>query len=263
MPVLSRTIKTSISTAVIRKSEERAMKIVSDRTQNLRDLLEQKVKQFVINKIRLSHVYRGIVGDFAFDKSGRDLQSEFGLDGVSAKTAGARILEVLYDLVKVKIISSERKLSTGLEIQVIGLDPANYYGPLTDQSPMRYTSSGKRSKLSSEINWMALILNARNAVIDNYIGNISNTLETKSGKSLGWGIKYVDSSEFSRSGRALMVRTSRQTAKIRFPYIVPRSVIPTRGQDFIQDIFLQKSVRKQIGDIISQIVKNPRLRTLN
>lgn len=245
-------VKTSILT-----TNSQFEKIVSKRAASLlkrviADKIKKGVRQVVIDTfmkhLKESPILHALVGAESGDQRGADLQAEFGLDQITANAAVGQILATMNDLrlIRVKPIGTQRARSALIEIEITGFDDGLYKSKLLSIPEGSYTSP----RSGEQVPWMSWLLSTANSMIP------------------GYGIAFdedVVELDTSRSGRAVMTSNERKAnlADGRFPYLLPKKYVSVRGDDFIQDILIDRKFKKQVRDNISEfLTKEIQLRVL-
>jgi hypothetical protein len=222
------------------KIYKRAMETLGAELNKIRPQIERKLvktaKEFFLERFRNHPVVGGILGEFAGEEGGADLQAEFGLTNALAGEAIKEWEKILARDFKVDTdFAIKGKALTGFQMSLTGI-PDSYKQQMVNIAAGTYTST---SKFKDEEEGILLSVNvipwARWLMIDNSV-----VIEE-------YGITF-DPGPNSRSGRATMTKTLGKAEEI--PYVWPRDIIPFRGSDFIQDIYLSPSFQKQISDEI-------------
>ena len=251
-----RAINISIPDSVLYKALEAAEKQVLKRIQRTLNIVKPHIQKMLTKAIENSRVYKGLIGDLKSFGDGYDLQAEFGLTDDMAKVAVDKMVEILTaeNYIHVDIRPQKTAKTWKIEIIINVLDPEDYEDRLKNRKEFSYTNTGGSKQYRNfRVEWMRWILEGVSNILGNfgitYIGEASD-VSLKSHEA-GGKLGQIEVN-FSRSKRALM--TKNEQISSRFPYTIPKLVIPAgKADNFIDEI--RNNILDDIKEYVQKIVK--------
>ena len=196
-----------------------------------------------------SKTIRSLLGAYAGDTEGYDLQAEFGLTPLVAERAIMAMISILGSDFNLKIESGKAATGTLIQIRLSGLyqRTIDRLKNIPEGSYISYSTAkhfgGSINGTGVVIPWLEWLLDGKKLVLEDY------------------GIAY-GSFDRARSGRAIMVSDSLIGKKkkypqidmstISFPWSLPRMAIPRRGRNFIESIVLSKKFQNDLSKKIKR-----------
>lgn len=267
---IARTQGLNIKFADLQKVVRRAMDKAENRVGEIVEKSKEKIKGFVQEEIgdalKRHDAYKGLMGDFAGDEQGYDLQAEFGLTDQVAK-AGLRMIEsylVRKDAVNVKITKTSKAWNSSTFKVSVNWIPKGVFEQMADDPRGVYESAAvpKIKKLhpdafgdddpsendaSAEVPWVNWMLMSPGKVVNSQ-----------------YGIAYGDfPKNISRSKRAIMFSSRRAIRKNRavnnssFPYMVPKFLVPAADKEnWVHAAITHVTVRENIADYVEILGRN-------
>lgn len=222
---------------------KKAAPIIARKLQDARLLVLKQARQYIIDQIKDSDVLSRLCGSAAGDKSGRDLQAEFGLFDDFASHAVDQLVDAISatDLLTLDKSPSSLDLNSRsviLSYEVKGMDPQLYVARMKSIPLASYISDDS----GIEIPWVRILLEKNGNLIEN-VGV--------------WGINYAPwKGSESRSGRATM--TNKEHMASRFPWVIPPGALQEgsgRGSNFVENIILSQEFKDGFIDVIEKAIK--------
>jgi len=175
------------------------------------------IHDLVLDQVKKSIVYRGLTGE---DKEEGNVRAEFGLTASLAKIAADEIINLVEESLKEPVIVKTNEGSFVIEVPILN----DIEEKLRQSDSFVYNNADAGGTVPYDIYWMDWMLD--------------RSVPSKVSQS---AIVYTRS-KFSRSGQAIMVSGKRlknnkrlQSLYSRFPYTLPKKLLPTgKSRNFVE-----------------------------
>lgn len=211
--------------------------IILEQLRGAKGEIQFKTGQLIQSFLKKNPVYKGILGDYAGDQEGMDLQAEFGLTDSMAQDALNILLDLLRQSVVVTIEKTPRARTVGITLIV---DVKENYKNKINGEPFEYQNISKNGT-ETTIYWMKFLLDAANSFIEDYILGVED-----------YGIIFQQSPN-SRSGRATMTLDETKVDE-RFPYVLNKRLITFGGDNFIEEVLSSKEFKLLVSDAVERAI---------